>query len=197
MMPTYKDKVRSIGAHAGMIGPIVGLAMLFIAIYYAPWFSFSVNSLSDLGINGYSFVFNIGAIASGIMIAVFFISLLYLFKRSAIFSILGAIGAIALEMVGVFNETYPIHVLLAAIYFIAVPIAIAGISAMELGRHRLLMRYGILSAIASIVIVTMGFLLTKIQLSNGIGFATNEFAEVLLLSVWVFAFGYMLLKNKI
>lgn len=194
---TYKEKVKSIGAHAGLAGPIVGLSMLLMALYYAPWFSFGFNSLSDLGANGYSFIFNLGAVASGILITVFFISLAYLFRKSVMFSSIGVMGGIALEMIGIFNETYSAHALFSAIYFMAIPIAIIGISAIELRNQRLLMRYGIISGIISIAVIAIGIAFPKVQLANGIGFAVNESIGVVLLSLWIFAFGYLLLKKRV
>ncbi|MBC8497954.1 hypothetical protein H8D40_03130, partial [Candidatus Bathyarchaeota archaeon] len=56
----------------GIIAPIFGFAMVFWAISTAPWFSWTGNALSDLGVEGLTaIIFNDGLGMTACLLALF------------------------------------------------------------------------------------------------------------------------------
>jgi len=56
----------------GMLTPVVGFIMVFLAISQAPWFSWTLNALSDLGVDGFEAVlFNSGLPLTGAVMMMF------------------------------------------------------------------------------------------------------------------------------
>lgn len=192
----YSSRVRVLGVIAGLLSPIVAAIAILYAMAISPGFSITANALSDLGTSGVTSPFNIGVIIAGMFLAIFFISLTYLFPKIRIYSVLGAIGAISLELLGIFNETYSIHFLFSAIYFFLVPIAVIGISALFPRMPRTLKNYGIAAGAVSIMSVLFGMGFMSFELSHGLGFAVNELVGAAILSIWIIIFAFMVLTKR-
>ncbi len=92
----------------GAFEPVVVSISVLLAIFYAPWFSWTDNALSDLGVHVESAgLFNMGLIVGGVLTGVFAAGL-----GRGLKSRLGRLGAfvvmldaVALSAIGVFPET--------------------------------------------------------------------------------------------
>lgn len=124
----------------GVLSPIIAFTCIGIAIFHAPWFSWTMNWLSDLGgLPGEtpiwaargtaSIVFNIGLIIAGILGILFvigFIKSKMLGPRFGLISSLVLIlDMVALSAIGIFPETTgSYHVAASTTFFFLVPIAL-------------------------------------------------------------------------
>jgi len=114
----------------GIIAPVVGFSMIFLAIRTAPWFSWSGNALSDLGVDGLTaVVFNGGlAMTSSVMMA--FSAGLYELTRGSRIGSMSFILFIAAScwLLGIagFSETAGrIHFYFSVAFFVTLPLAMA------------------------------------------------------------------------
>lgn len=110
-----------IAAWLGPIAPICAAIFIGISIVLSPWFSWTNNALSDLGISEVAHIFNSGLILTGLLLSIFAISFVRINQGSR----LGLAGAISLFTtgvsvvgVGVFTKnSLRIHILFALICF--------------------------------------------------------------------------------
>jgi len=116
---------------AGLCGAaalVVALSLIFLAISLSPWFSWSANALSDLGVGEAAWVFNSGLMAGGILTMVFAAGLFVTLKGRA----LGRVGsvflffdAVALFGIGLFSEAAgDIHSYFSVAFFVLFPISL-------------------------------------------------------------------------
>jgi len=118
----------------GMLTPVVGFIMVFLAISQAPWFSWTLNALSDLGVDGFEAVlFNSGLPLTGAVMMMFSAGLFELTKGSTVGRAGSAVhlaSAVLLILIGVVNETIePWHYVVSFAFFssLAVMLAIMGV----------------------------------------------------------------------
>ena len=106
-----------IGSIAGIASPIIGILMVLLSIYFSPWFNWQENALSDLGVEQAGgtqiaiYLFNIGMIIAGSLIALFVVltrSILPSSRRNKIAYGILFIGGINLALVGIFTENFPV-----------------------------------------------------------------------------------------
>lgn len=103
----------------GILIPVVVFACIGLALVQAPWFEWSHNALSDLGVReNIAALFNNGIILGGIFAFIFSIGLAkILSKKIGAYTL--AISALALVGVGLFPETlFTLHYLVSAAFFI-------------------------------------------------------------------------------
>jgi hypothetical membrane protein len=147
----------------GIITPIVGFGMIFIAISTAPWFSWEMNALSDLGVEGLTAaLFNGGLMMTAAVMAVFSLGIYELGKEDR----LGKISFILLIWVclflvgiGLWPETAgSIHLEVSIAFFVTLPVAmiVNSISLIRRG-HRELGSLGIAAGAVAIVIWTLNW----------------------------------------
>ena len=123
------QRVKLFG-YFGILAPILGFIMIFIAISTAPWFSWTGNALSDLGVEGLTAVlFNSGlAMTSAVMIT-FSLGLYELTKGSRVGTlsfILMLAASTWLLGIGRFPETTGrIHYYFSVAFFVTLPLALA------------------------------------------------------------------------
>jgi len=121
-----------------MAAPPVALIGIVTAILMSPWFSFSGNALSDLGVHSAAGVFNSTLILTGFLCIVFVIGLYQAFRQSVLKRAGAAIfmiAAVALVCIGVFHEGYgSIHFVVSLAFFALTPLSILVISAGMLAR---------------------------------------------------------------
>ncbi|WP_297216571.1 DUF998 domain-containing protein [Thermoplasma sp.] len=184
----------------GIAGPIIAISFILIDVGVSPWFLWSRNALSDLGVHQYGYLFNSGLIVEGILNVFFVISL----KRIGIARYVQAMmiaSGLSLAMVGVFNEHFGyIHLLFALIYFILFPVSIiiASASATLPGSLRIYGIAGSATAIA-VIIVGIGFVFHFVTIKN-VGLAVPEFIEAVILALWSIFAGLVVYgtdKNKV
>ncbi len=122
----------------GVINPIVVLTLILAAISQSPWFSWTENALSDLGVNGtVAVLFNSSLIIGGILTIIFAVGLGELLKSRTV----GGVGALvllldgaAMSAIGLFPETTGrLHFYVSVAFFTLLPISLFFIGAALLG----------------------------------------------------------------
>ena len=141
-----EDSSIRIGAIAGIASPIIGIITVLLSVYFSPWFIWQENALSDLGVEQAGgtqiaiYLFNIGLIIAGSLIAVFAVltrSSLPSNRRSKIAYAILFIGGINLALVGIFTENFPvIHRIVALLYFVTTPISLMIIGSVKIASDR-------------------------------------------------------------
>lgn len=106
----------------GIISPFVTYFSIAISIFYAPWFSWQRNALSDLGHSVNSTVapiFNLGLFFTGFIIIIYAVTILK--KHAKYTSICIVVSAIILQLVATFDEVYgTLHGLVAVLFFLSI-----------------------------------------------------------------------------
>jgi hypothetical membrane protein len=107
----------------GFTAPICAIFFVGVSIALSPWFSWTDNALSDLGVSPIAPVFNAGLILTGILLSLFAIAVARAEHRSrygfaaAICFLFAGFGVVG---VGIFTEaTIDLHVLCAMLCFIS------------------------------------------------------------------------------
>lgn len=126
-MLSSEKKLRVAGL-CGVTVPVVAFSCISIAIYLSPWFSWTANALSDLGVGEAAWVFNSGLMAGGILTMIFAVGLWAAFRERALGRV-GAAGlfldAVALFGIGVFSEAAgSIHFYFSVAFFVLFPISL-------------------------------------------------------------------------
>jgi hypothetical membrane protein len=145
----------------GIVTPVLGFSMIFLAISTAPWFSWQGNALSDLGVEGLTAViFNGGLVMTGSVMAVFSLSVYEFGKEDRLgklgFALL-LLACILLMGIGVFPETAgDIHMQFSVAFFVTLPVAII-VNGVYLRRrgNRKLGALGIAAGVVAIAIWTL------------------------------------------
>jgi|TARA_B110000263_G_scaffold244200_1_gene251904 hypothetical membrane protein len=191
-------KVKKFGL-VGISSPIIGILAVLVSIYFSPWFEWSTHALSDLGVvqeGGTQvaiWIFNGGMVTAGLLIAIFISStrktipdnLMSKIAYSLIF-----IGGINLALVGVFpySVSGTIHLVVALIYFIFMPIGLIMIGVERRARDKNFAIFSIGSGIVSLVVIggaILGILGTPIGTIYPEGVAIPEFIEAVILGLWI------------
>ena len=141
-----EDRSIRLGGIAGIASPVIGILMVFLSIYFSPWFVWESNALSDLGVEQAGgtqiaiYLFNIGMIIAGSLIALFVVltrSILPSNRRNKIAYAILFIGGINLALIGIFTENFPIiHRTVATMYFVTTPISLMIIGSGKIASDR-------------------------------------------------------------
>jgi hypothetical membrane protein len=123
----------------GVLGPVIAVTGIWVAISYAPWFSWTRNSLSDLaGVAGEtpiwaargtaSLVFNTSLIIDGILTLLLAIglrrNLLLVTRVDRLGTLFFFLGACALGAIGLFPKTTGgLHALFSSSFFFLFPLS--------------------------------------------------------------------------
>lgn len=182
-MLAHKKWLRLAGL-CGIAAPVIAFSCIFLAISMSPWFSWSANALSDLGVGEADWVFNSGLMAGGILTMVFAAGLLVAFRGRTLERV-GAIffffDAVALFGIGLFSEAAgDIHYYFAVTFFTLFPLSLflLGTSAVMAGSKK----FGSFTIVDGIlVILPWAF--------SWDGVAIPEAISVLVASIWIMAEG--------
>jgi hypothetical membrane protein len=147
----------------GIFTPVFGFGIIFLAISTAPWFSWQMNALSDLGVEGVTAsIFNGGLMMTAAVMAAFALGIYELGKEDR----LGKIGftvliwaCIFLVGIGMFPETAGgIHREISIAFFVTLPVAmiVNAVSFIRRG-HRELGALGIAAGAVAILIWTLNW----------------------------------------
>lgn len=176
----------------GMLTPVVGFIMVFLAISQAPWFSWTLNALSDLGVDGFEAVlFNSGLPLTGAVMMMFSAGLFELTKGSTVGRAGSAVhfaSAVLLILIGVINETIkPWHYVVSFAFFasLAVMLAIMGVYHWRANMKR----FTILAWSAAAVGIVIWMLPWR-------GVALPEAISAVCVSVWQVSLGYWMYTLK-
>ncbi len=191
------DKEKILGV-CGILMPIIAYSFIFLAILIAPWFSWTDNALSDLGVHQNSdIIFNSGLMISGLLLMIFSFGLYSIFedRYSKIGAIILIFTALALFNIGVFPETTgKIHTYISVLFFILFPIGyfMLGLSSFKKRRNT---RVPIIVMFSAFLAILIWFFPWK---SFGIhGVAIPEFLSSLIGSIWLIYLGLKLYKKRI
>jgi len=116
-------RVDRVIALFGILGPLVAYFAIGLSICFSPWFDWTRNALSDLGIGEAGYIFNYGLIVAGLFLFPFSL----LLRKMLPYSRLGRNGAViflfavvSLALIGVFPERENVlafHFLVSLLFF--------------------------------------------------------------------------------
>lgn len=169
----------------GVIGPIAAVGMILLDVFISPWYSWSTNALSDLGVHPYSYLFDGGVIIEAIANLIFVVGLYRGGYAGTGTSALLAASGISLGFVGIFNETHHLlHLTFALVYFILFPIAIVLFSASRKLKGGYPRAVGYLAALIGLVFIIAGILEDFGIFTTPLGLGVYELVEALSLLIW-------------
>jgi len=122
-------KVLRLSGFLGIVAPLFGLMIIIMSIWLAPWFSWTYNSLSDLGATDefVSVVFNSGLAMTAALTMMFSAGLFEMTKGDGVGvvgSVANLISAVFLIAIGVVNESIePWHNYVSLGFFIMLPVS--------------------------------------------------------------------------
>lgn len=176
----------------GIVGPTTAILLIFIAVSRAPWFSWTDNSLSDLGVSEVAFLFNSAVIFAGVLNFFFALGVKRAYgqdRLSSIGSRILVLGGSCLGLVGVFTEeSLVIHGLVAIGYFLLYPVALIllGYSLRKNDRN-----YGVFTILSGVLAFGGIFGLAGFYR----GLAIPEIVEAVILALWVVSMGLKLMTK--
>ena len=190
-MLNMQGRLIRISGLCGITAPIFGFSSIFIAIYYSPWFRWTENALSDLGVEGFSsLVFNSGLVFSGFLLLVFSMSLNHLLPEGLLSRIGQALfffASVDLCLIGIFSETFGVlHFYVSVLFFTLLPLSLI-LMGVRLVKSSLYKRLGFIALLSSVLAI-------GIWLPTWVGVAIPEFISALMGSMWCIGAGYYLIK---
>ncbi len=187
-----QNRLIRISGMCGIAAPIFGFSSILIAISYSPWFRWTENALSDLGVEGLSAViFNSGLVFSGFLLLVFSMSLTHLFTEDILSRIgrwLFSFSSIDLCLVGIFSENFGvIHFYVSILFFTLLPLSLLcmGVRLVKTSSYK---KLGFIALFSSVLVI-------GIWLPPWRGVAVPEFFSALMGSLWCVAAGLYLIKR--
>jgi hypothetical membrane protein len=159
---TLKLKKLKIAGVCGVLTPIIVLTLILLAIHYSPWFSWTENALSDLGVQGTAAIlFNSSLIVGGVLTIIFAIGL----REILLDKTLGRIGTLIFILdgaifcaIGIFPKTTgSIHFYVSVAFFMLLPVSLflCGVAMMQESSGR---KIGLFTIIAGIVAASVWIL---------------------------------------
>jgi hypothetical membrane protein len=154
--------IRIAGA-CGILLPFVIFVTLGISLSLSPWFIWTENALSDLGIQqNTAFLFNNGLILAGILTLIFSLGLIKILsnKTGAYFLM---VSSVALIGIGLFPETiFTLHFLTSATFFVflAIGLLIIGLTVKKTPFER---RIGLLALLFVVLAVASSFFIFRFE----------------------------------
>ncbi len=123
---TRKKILTKVAVYCGLTSPILVFTLIFYAISLAPWFSWTENALSDLGVDEKAgFPFNLALILGGVFLALFTVGFKDTLPNkvfSKISSSLMFLDSVALCAIGIFPENVkPWHFYASFTFFVLIP----------------------------------------------------------------------------
>ncbi|MEM3436964.1 MAG: DUF998 domain-containing protein [Nitrososphaerales archaeon] len=179
----------------GIIAPLWALLSIGISIALSPWFSWTNNALSDLGVSSVSLIFNIGLIMSGIFASLFIISLVTINRKNLI----GFIGFLMLFLsslsligVGFFSESFG----LVHFYFSLTFFTLLILSLIILGIHFTLDTSTRLLGVFTLLIGIVSFIFwIDWATIRSLGVAIPEMISIILTSFWIIMLSIRMYRN--
>jgi len=174
----------------GVITPLIVITLIALAISHSPWFSWTENALSDLGVQGIAAVlFNSGLIIGGILTGIFAIGLRETLRTRTLAhagTLILILDVAALCAIGIFPETAgDIHFYVSVAFFTLFPVSVffIGASMMRVSSERRLGLFTVLVGVVAAVVWVFPWEAVAIP----------EIVAGLAASVWSIVFGVRLL----
>ncbi|UCD13863.1 MAG: DUF998 domain-containing protein [Thermoplasmatales archaeon] len=179
-----KNRITRIAGICGILIPIVVFMCIGLAMFHSPWFRWTENALSDLGVGDTSAIFfNSGMILGGILALVFSLGLIKTLQNKIGAYIL-SLSSIALIGIGIFPETvYTLHFITSAAFFVllAISLLIIGLSVKQDQSERAM---GILATICALLAICSTILLLPWE-----GIAIPETLSCFPAFIWFMMYG--------
>ena len=123
-----RKKFLRLAGLSGVAAPLFAFTVLGLSIRSSPWFSWTKNALSDLGVSGPgSYIFNYGLVLTGMLAMVFSLGLYELAESSVsgrLGFLLSVAGDVFLSGIGIFPETSGrIHYYVSVAFFVSMPLS--------------------------------------------------------------------------
>lgn len=123
-------KVLRLAGFFGLAAPAFGFIMIAISILMSPWFSWTANALSDLGVEGPgSVIINSGLAMTAAIMMMFSTGLIEMTKGRLVGQVGGVLYFVAclfLIGIGIANETIkPYHLWVSVGFFVTLPLSVA------------------------------------------------------------------------
>ena len=185
--------LRRTAGVCGITSQLVGLTTLLVVISSSPWFSWTENHISVLGVEGSTtMLFNCGLILTGVLSLIFAFGL----GRSLPSSRPGqwgiaslALGSMAISAMGIFPRTIDLpHDMASTAFFVLITLALLMVGIATITASQKI--WGLLSLTAALVIIA--FQLVPWPWSGG---AIPQLLSCLPWSLWTIAFGVRLLMR--
>ncbi len=195
----------------GFLSLIVVWTSIAVAVAVSQCFDWSKSALSDLGdwvaacegdsgclasCNRLSEpVFNYGLVVSGVLLLVASYGLI---RARGSYTYILPLSSISLALIGIITEGMrPYHFIVAAIFFLTLPIAALIAGAVEFRRDRKIALLSLLFGILSFVGVAL-FFMVKINVVGGMGLAVPEVIAAAASSLWltVIIYRYLWVKGQ-
>ncbi len=180
----------------GLIAPIIVLPLILLSIACSPWFSWTRNALSDLGVHEVAILFNSALMIGGVLALIFAFGLMQILHQSKV-GFTGTMAlitaALSLFAVGFFPETAGrIHFYVSVAFFTLMIISqlLIGAALVEKPSSRSLGIFTVLAAAASVGVWTFHFLASPIR-----GEAIPEFLSSIAFSLWSIVVSVRLLRH--
>jgi len=161
MMKESLDKFTSknFSGICGILASLVIFTSILLAIYVSPWFRWTNNALSDLGVEEASALFfNGGLVLGGVLLFIFSLGLATTLPNK-IGAYLLAFGSLSLMGIGLFPETLFIpHYIVSATFFVllALSLFVIGITTVKKQNDR---NIGAIACVFSVIAVCSAVLL--------------------------------------
>lgn len=162
----------------GIIGVLTAFIFISVSILNSPWFSFSSNFISDLGLGEMGLLYSSGLALAGLLCIVFSLGL---GRKNYAGYILFVASFFLIGMA--FIRSGEIHILFAYMFFMLSVISMIYAGFFERGSKRYI---ALLLAIVSIGIWV---------LPTGIGYAVKEIVSAFALEIFVLAFALGMIKK--
>ena len=177
----------------GIASPVVGLTVILVAISNSPWFSWTENDISVLGVEGSTTaLFNWGLILTGLLSLVFAIGLRTNFVsgrmgRLGINSLL--LGSVAISATGILPRSIDVpHDIVSIGFYLLTTLALVLVGVAAIAASKI--RGGVLSITAGVLVLAL--LKAPWPWTGG---AIEQLLACLPWSLWIIAFAVRLLKE--
>jgi hypothetical membrane protein len=199
----------TVSGACGILTPILAFTCIFLAINYAPEFSWTENALSDLGVmpGATAPLFNFGLIVSGVLGFIFATSLLRAMRFFEVFSADGkphillykglggalffSAACLALIAIGVFPENVRyLHTFASVAFFVLLIIALGrlGIGFLQAKQKS----WAAFTLLLGVVAAAPWLLLFVVRYVSGV--AIPELISAVAGGLWAAVFGFKMLK---
>lgn len=176
----------------GVAAPVVSFTMILLAIRTAPWFSWTGNALSDLGVRGFTaVVFNFGLVMTAAVMMAFSLGIYELTRGDTVGQVgfaLTLASALFLIGIGAFPETAGrVHFYFSVAFFVSLPLFLLTLAI-----------YMIRNGMRSLGLFTAGAgaAAALVWGPRWIAVAIPEALSALSVGIWSAAFGLWMMRIK-
>jgi len=177
-----------------VITPVITLSLILLSISYSPWFNWSENALSDLGVHEAASLFNSTLMMGGFLTLVFATGLLQTLRRTKTGftgALIFVVGALSLFAIGLFPETAGrIHLYVSVSFFAsaALSMLIIGVALVKVSERNV----GFFSMFAGLFAAAVWIVFWSLPHR---GVAVPEMLSILAASSWSVVVGAKIIKG--